>query len=160
MKVPMHAIRLAGSDTTFACAADDTVLRAAQRAGLAFPYECNVGSCGNCKFELLDDEVATAWAAALATTLGLALPALVFPVLVSRASRLPQFERGLKALQHGLSPVALGLMAATCYLLVREAPGAGKGAAMIVVSLLLSLAKLPPLMLIAAAGIVGAWVSW
>ena len=42
---------------------------------------------------------------ALATTLGLALPALVFPVLVSRASRLPQFDRGLKALQRGLGPV-------------------------------------------------------
>ncbi len=98
---------------------------------------------------------------ALATTLGLALPALVFPLLVSRASRLPQFDRGLKALQRGLSPVALGLMAATCWLLVREAPGAWKGAAMIAVSLLLlSLARLPPLVLIVAAGIVGAWVPW
>ena len=98
---------------------------------------------------------------ALATTLGLALPALVFPVLVSRASRLPQFSRGLKALQRGLGPVALGLMAASCYLLVREAPGAGKGAAMIAVSLLvLSLARLPPVVVIAAAGIVGAWVPW
>ena len=98
---------------------------------------------------------------ALATTLGLALPALVFPVLVSRASRQPQFSRGLKALQRGLGPVALGLMAASCYLLVREAPGAGKGAAMIAVSLLvLSLARLPPVVVIAAAGIVGAWVPW
>jgi chromate transporter len=98
---------------------------------------------------------------ALATTLGLALPALVFPVLVSRAGRLPQFERGLKALQRGLGPMALGLMAATCYLLVRETPGAWMGAAMIAVSLLLlSLGKLPPLPVIAAAGIVGAWVPW
>ncbi len=64
MNGPVHAIRLAGSDTTFSCAADDTVLRAAQRAGLGFPYECNVGSCGNCRFELLDGEVATAWATA------------------------------------------------------------------------------------------------
>lgn len=98
---------------------------------------------------------------ALATTAGLALPALVFPVLVSRASRLPQFDRGLKALQRGLGPVALGLMAATCYLLVREAPGSGKGAAMIAVALLLvSLTKLPPLLLIVAAGITGAFVPW
>lgn len=98
---------------------------------------------------------------ALATTLGLALPALVFPVLVSRAGRLPQFDRGLKALQRGLGPVALGLMGATCYLLVREAPGAWKGALMIVVSVaLLALTKLPPLVLIVAAGITGAFVRW
>jgi chromate transporter len=97
----------------------------------------------------------------LATTLGLALPALVFPVLVSRASRLPQFDRGLKALQRGLGPVALGLMAATCYLLVRQAPGAWQGVAMIAVSLLLlTLAKLPAWLLIVAAGIVGAFVPW
>ena len=98
---------------------------------------------------------------AMATTLGLALPALVFPVLVSRAGRLPQFNHGLKALQRGLGPVALGLMAATCYLLVREAPGAGKGAALIAVSvLLLTLTRLPPLALIAAAGMVGAVLPW
>ena len=98
---------------------------------------------------------------ALATTLGLALPALVFPVLVSRAGRLPQFKRGLKALQRGLGPVALGLMAATCYLLVRQAPGVWKGAAMIAVCLLLlTIAKLPPLLLIAAAGITGVFVPW
>lgn len=42
----------------FECAADDTILRAALRAGLAFPYACNVGSCGNCRFELLAGEVA------------------------------------------------------------------------------------------------------
>ena len=36
-------------------------MRAAQRAGLGFPYECNVGSCGNCKFELQEGELATAW---------------------------------------------------------------------------------------------------
>ena len=98
---------------------------------------------------------------ALATTLGLALPALVFPVLVSRASRLPQFDRGLKAMQRGLGPVALGLMGATCYLLVRETPGSWKGAALIAVSvLLLSVSKLPPLVLIVAAGITGAFVPW
>jgi chromate transporter len=98
---------------------------------------------------------------ALATTLGLSLPALVFPMLVSRAGRLPQFDRLLKALQRGLGPVALGLMASTSYLLVKEAPGLWKGAAIIAVSLLLLvLTRLPPLLLIAAAGIVGAFVPW
>ena len=98
---------------------------------------------------------------ALATTLGLSLPALVFPMLVSRASRLPQFGRLLKALQRGLGPVALGLMAATSFLLVRSAPGVWKGAAIIVVTVgILTLTRLPPLVLIVAAGITGAFVPW
>lgn len=37
----------------YACAADDTLLRAGLRAGLGFPYECNSGSCGTCKVELV-----------------------------------------------------------------------------------------------------------
>jgi toluene monooxygenase electron transfer component len=61
MSAVAHRIRLVGGDVEFACAPDDTLLRAAQRAGLGFPYECNVGSCGNCKFELVEGEVATAW---------------------------------------------------------------------------------------------------
>ena len=56
-----HRIRVAGSDAEFGCAAGDTLMRAAQRAGLAFPYECNVGSCANCKFELVDGAVQMAW---------------------------------------------------------------------------------------------------
>ena len=63
-----HRIRIAGGDISFACIEGDTVLRAAQRAGLGFPYECNVGSCGNCRFELLEGSVATAWPAAPAWT--------------------------------------------------------------------------------------------
>jgi toluene monooxygenase electron transfer component len=61
MNAAVHQLRLAGSDQSFACAADDTLLRAAQRAGLGFPYECNVGSCGNCKFELIEGELHSAW---------------------------------------------------------------------------------------------------
>jgi toluene monooxygenase electron transfer component len=53
----MAQITLTGSDTAFDCS-DDTILRAALRQGLGFPYECNVGSCGNCRFELLEGEVA------------------------------------------------------------------------------------------------------
>ena len=98
---------------------------------------------------------------ALATTLGLSLPALVFPLLVSRAGRLPQFDRLLKSLQKGLSPVALGLMAATSFLLLRESPGAWEGAAIIAATLLLLVfTPLPPLLLIVLAGIIGAFVPW
>ena len=98
---------------------------------------------------------------ALATTLGLSLPALVFPLVVSRLGRLAQFERLLHALRVGLGPVAIGLMAATCFLLVRQAPGVWKGAAIIAVStLLLATTRVPPVLLIFAAGGVGAFVSW
>ncbi|MDQ6680928.1 MAG: 2Fe-2S iron-sulfur cluster binding domain-containing protein, partial [Pseudomonadota bacterium] len=61
MNAPEHQVRIAGGDVVYTCAADDTVLRAAQRAGLAFPYECNVGFCANCRFELVDGEVQMQW---------------------------------------------------------------------------------------------------
>lgn len=53
----MHTITLTDG-RTFPCDEGDTVLRAALRDGLGFPYECNVGSCGNCLFELVDGSVA------------------------------------------------------------------------------------------------------
>jgi toluene monooxygenase electron transfer component len=56
-----HRIAIANSELSFACAADDTLMRAAQRTGLAFPYECNVGFCANCKFELVDGAVEMQW---------------------------------------------------------------------------------------------------
>lgn len=98
---------------------------------------------------------------ALATTVGLSLPALVFPVLVSRLSRRPDFERIIQSLQNGLSPVAIGLMASTCFLLTREAPGAWKGVGLIALALvLLRLTRVPPVLLILAAGVAGAFIPW
>lgn len=98
---------------------------------------------------------------ALATTLGLALPALVFPFVVSRLGRMAQFGRALKALQRGLGPVAIGLMASTCLLLVREAPGIWKGAGIICVTIaLLALTRVPPVLLIFVAGALGAFIPW
>lgn len=49
------------ANTVFEQAGADTILRAALRAGQAFPYECNSGGCGSCKFELLDGEVENLW---------------------------------------------------------------------------------------------------
>ena len=98
---------------------------------------------------------------ALATTAGICAPALVFPFLVSRLGRLAQFERVLKSLQVGLGPVALGLMASTSLLLVREAPGGWKGWTLIAICAALSSAKrTPPLLLIGTAGVIGAFVNW
>lgn len=64
----MPLIKIADSSVAFECAAEDTITRAALRAGLGMPYECNVGSCGTCKVELVDGEVTPAWADAPALT--------------------------------------------------------------------------------------------
>ncbi|WP_202922457.1 2Fe-2S iron-sulfur cluster-binding protein [Sinimarinibacterium sp. NLF-5-8] len=40
---------------------EDSLLRGALRAGVAFPYECSVGGCGSCRFDLLEGEMRTLW---------------------------------------------------------------------------------------------------
>lgn len=57
----MFQIQIEGTTKHFNCAPEDTLLRAALRAGIGFPYECNVGSCGNCKFELLEGALQNTW---------------------------------------------------------------------------------------------------
>jgi toluene monooxygenase electron transfer component len=52
----MHAIQIS-EGARFECADDDTILRAGLRAGLGLPYECNAGSCGTCKVELVQGEI-------------------------------------------------------------------------------------------------------
>lgn len=44
-------------EMAYDCPEGDTILRSALRNGIGFPYACNVGSCGNCKFTLLEGEV-------------------------------------------------------------------------------------------------------
>ena len=69
--------------------------------------------------------------------------------------------RLIQALQRGLSPVALGLMGASCYLLVSQSPGGWKGPAIIVVTFgLLSVTRVPPVLLIMVAGAAGAFIPW
>jgi chromate transport protein ChrA len=73
-----------------------------------------------------------------------------------------QFERFIRALQRGLGPVAIGLMSATTFLLMRDTPGGvWKGGAIIVASLLLlSLTRLPAVLVILGAGVLGAFIPW
>ena len=52
----MHTVKVVDG-AQFVCADDDTLLRAGLRAGLGFPYECNAGSCGTCKVELVEGQV-------------------------------------------------------------------------------------------------------
>jgi len=54
----MREIRLTDGPE-FRCAEDDTLLRAGLRAGLGMPYECNSGSCGTCKVELVEGQIAS-----------------------------------------------------------------------------------------------------
>lgn len=60
----MHKIHIEGTGLAFECAPGDTIARAAIRAGIGLPYECNVGSCGTCKVDLLSGEVVSNWPAA------------------------------------------------------------------------------------------------
>ena len=53
----MPQISVKGTDIAWSCEPGDTVMRSALRAGLGFPYECNVGSCGNCRFDLLEGDI-------------------------------------------------------------------------------------------------------
>ena len=56
-----YKIHIAAKTLAFSCNNEDTILRAALRSGLAFPYECNSGGCGSCKFELIDGDVEVLW---------------------------------------------------------------------------------------------------
>ena len=49
----VFTITLQGSGRTFPAAPGETVLEAAQRAGIALPYSCRAGVCGSCKATLL-----------------------------------------------------------------------------------------------------------
>ncbi len=53
----MARIRNARDGSEFDCAEGDTILRAALRAGIGMPYSCNTGSCGNCRFDLVEGAV-------------------------------------------------------------------------------------------------------
>lgn len=45
----------------FTQAKEDTILRAALRAGVGLSYECNSGGCGGCKFDLVEGDIETLW---------------------------------------------------------------------------------------------------
>ena len=63
-----HVITIAGAPLAFACDENDVLGRAALRAGIDFPYECNMGGCGACKVQLVSGEVETVWPDAVGLT--------------------------------------------------------------------------------------------
>lgn len=50
--------------STFVQSGEDSILRAALRAGKGMSYECNSGGCGGCKFELVEGEIENLWPSA------------------------------------------------------------------------------------------------
>lgn len=56
-----YKIQVQQTGDTFECAADDAILRGGQRAGVGLSYDCNVGGCGSCKFELIEGEIENMW---------------------------------------------------------------------------------------------------
>ena len=56
-----HAIHIEGMDQVILQNGHDTVLRASLRAGVGFPYECNSGGCGSCKFDIVSGAVENLW---------------------------------------------------------------------------------------------------
>ena len=61
MSYSVFNIQIEDQEESYICDANDTILRSALRAGLGFPYECNSGGCGSCKFELVEGDVNTIW---------------------------------------------------------------------------------------------------
>lgn len=59
-----YSVSIQQTGESFACDSDDVLLRAALRSGQGLSYECNVGGCGTCKFELIEGEVKVLWDAA------------------------------------------------------------------------------------------------
>lgn len=57
-------IRIEGGPAFDVDPGEDSLLRGALRAGLPWPYECSVGGCGCCRFELLEGTMQTLWAEA------------------------------------------------------------------------------------------------
>jgi len=53
-----YQITIAGSERRFTAAADENLLDAARRAGLALPYSCLAGRCASCKATLIEGTVA------------------------------------------------------------------------------------------------------
>jgi toluene monooxygenase electron transfer component len=59
--VRRHRIELEGLPQPFECGEDESVLHAALRSGIGFPYECSSGSCGTCLFQCLSGEFEMIW---------------------------------------------------------------------------------------------------
>lgn len=60
-----HQIRIAGTEVSFECAGNQTLLEAGLKAGIEMPYSCRKGICGNCAGSVVQGEVAGVGATAI-----------------------------------------------------------------------------------------------
>lgn len=60
MSAEVH-LTVEGTGQRFEQRPDDTLLRAALRAGVGIPYECNAGGCGSCRVQVVDGQVVDLW---------------------------------------------------------------------------------------------------
>jgi chromate transporter len=101
------------------------------------------------------------FAGAVVTTLGIIAPAMVIPFAVTRLGRSAAFGRLLEAFKRGLAPVAIGLMVSTTWLLGRQVQGPWTGLAMLAAAVpILAFTRVPPVVVILAAGALGAVLPW
>lgn len=56
-----YQVKIEGGATFDADLHEESLLRAALRAGTGFPHECSVGGCGACRYELLEGDVDDLW---------------------------------------------------------------------------------------------------
>lgn len=56
-KKPLHRVKLAENGPEFEVGRNQTVLESALAAGIAYPHDCTVGTCGSCKSRLLSGKV-------------------------------------------------------------------------------------------------------
>src|SRR5271170_1917273 len=60
-------VAVANTDFHFPCEPDESVLNAAQRAGLEIPFSCRKGVCGTCKGRVISGDVRAFTGDALST---------------------------------------------------------------------------------------------
>jgi len=53
----MATVSIEDTDVSFDCPPHETILRSGLRHGLGMPYDCSVGTCGECKIQLVDGKL-------------------------------------------------------------------------------------------------------
>jgi chromate transporter len=100
--------------------------------------------------------LARGWAGALATTLGILLPATAFSLIASALHARHADTPFARAVRRGLAPVALGFMLASGWVLLRSIEHGWRGYALALVTLAIVMGtRLNPLWLLAAGALIG-----
>jgi chromate transporter len=108
---------------------------------------------------LIGYKAAGLWGALLATV-AMILPAGLIVYVAARAWQSSAKARWHVAMEHGLAPIAVGLVAASGWIIAHSAEKTmGQVMLTVVATLVLSFTKLNPLYLVVAGGFVG-WMGW